>query len=84
MNAGESIAWLETAIRHELAVASSWSLSGWPDCANHYRRNAAKAMRILKRVREVQHECDTRKSRSANRTFGKDFKDAGSLFGTVV
>lgn len=53
MSAAESIAWLEAAIKHELAVASSWSLAGWPDCANCYRRNAAKAMRILKRVREA-------------------------------
>jgi len=53
MSATESIAWLETAIKHELAVASSWSLSGWPCQANYYRRNAAKAMRILQRVREA-------------------------------
>lgn len=53
MNAAESILWLQSAIKYELAVASSWSLAGWPDCANHYRRNAAKAMRILRRVREA-------------------------------
>jgi hypothetical protein len=51
MTTTESIIWLESAIAHERAVASSWSLAGWPDCANSYRRNAAKAMRILKRVR---------------------------------
>ena len=39
--------------RIERAVAASWSLAGWPYCANCYRRNAAKAMRILKRVREA-------------------------------
>jgi hypothetical protein len=53
MSNSESITWLESAIRHELAVASSWSLAGWPDCANHYRRNAAKALRILRRVRKA-------------------------------
>jgi len=53
MSTAESIAWLESAIAHELAVASSWSLSGWPCQANYYRRNAAKAMRILRRVREA-------------------------------
>ena len=52
MSAAESIAWLEAAIAHERAVAASWSLAGWPDCANHYRRNVLKAMRILQRVRE--------------------------------
>jgi hypothetical protein len=51
MSTAESIAWLESAIKHELAVASSLSLSGWPCCANSYRRNAAKAMRILKRLK---------------------------------
>lgn len=51
MNAAESIAWLQAAIKSELAIASSWSLAGWPDCANSYRRNAAKAMRILRRVK---------------------------------
>ena len=50
MSAAESITWLESAIKNELAVASSWSLAGWPDCANIYRRNAAKAMRSLRRV----------------------------------
>ena len=51
MTTAESIAWLEAAVKHELAVASSWSLAGWPDCANSYRRNAAKAMRILRRLK---------------------------------
>jgi len=51
MTTAESIAWLESAIRHELAVASQWSLAGWPDCANAYRRNAAKAMRILRNLK---------------------------------
>jgi hypothetical protein len=54
MSAVESIVWLEAAIRHELRVASAWSLAGWPDCANSYRRNAAKAMRILRRVKGQQ------------------------------
>jgi hypothetical protein len=49
----ESIAWLESAIAHERAVAASWSLAGWPAEANYYRRNVLKAMRILRRVREV-------------------------------
>jgi hypothetical protein len=53
MSAAESIAWLEAAIAHERAVAASWSLAGWPGPANYYRRNALKAMRILKRVREA-------------------------------
>ena len=53
MSAAESIAWLESAIAHERAVAASWSLAGWPCQANYYRRNAAKAMRILQRVREA-------------------------------
>jgi transposase-like protein len=53
MSTTESIAWLEAAIAHERAVAASWSLSGWPCCANHYRRNVLKAMRILQRVREA-------------------------------
>jgi len=53
MSIAESITWLEAAIAHERAVAASWSLAGWPADANHYRRNAAKAMRILKRVREA-------------------------------
>lgn len=53
MSAAKSIAWLESAIAHERAVAASWSLAGWPECANHYRRNALKAMRILLRVREA-------------------------------
>ena len=50
MNAVDSIAWLESAIAHERAVAASWSLAGWPAQANDYRRNAAKAMRVLRRV----------------------------------
>jgi hypothetical protein len=50
VNAAKSIAWLESATAHERAVAASWSLSGWPAEANHYRRNARKAMRILQRV----------------------------------
>lgn len=53
MNATDSIKWLEAAIAHERALAASWSLAGWPADANYYRRNAAKAMRILKRVREA-------------------------------
>lgn len=53
MSAAASIAVLESAIKYELAVASSWSLAGWPECANSYRRNAAKAMRILRRLREA-------------------------------
>jgi hypothetical protein len=53
MSAAESIAWLEAAIAHERAVAASWSLAGWPSCANCYRRNALKALRILQRVREA-------------------------------
>lgn len=53
MSAAESIKWLEAAIAHERAVAASWSLAGWPCCANHYRRNVLKAMRILRRVREA-------------------------------
>ena len=53
MSAAESIAWLESAIAHERAVAASWSLAGWPTEANHYRRNVLKAMRILSRVREA-------------------------------
>jgi hypothetical protein len=53
MSAAESIAWLEAAIVHERAVAASWSLAGWPCQANYYRRNAAKGMRILRRVREA-------------------------------
>ena len=51
MSAAEIIPWLESAIAHGRAVVASWSLSGWPDCANHYRRNAAKAMRILRRLK---------------------------------
>jgi hypothetical protein len=54
MNTIESIAWHEAAIAHERAVAASWSLAGWPCQANYYRRNAAKAMRILKRVQRVR------------------------------
>ncbi len=54
MSASESIAWLEAAIARERAVAASWSLAGWPGDANHYRRNAVKAMRLLQRVREKQ------------------------------
>lgn len=53
MSATESIVWLEAAIAHERAMAASWSLAGWPGDANYYRRNAAKAMRILKRLREA-------------------------------
>ena len=53
MSVTESIAWLESAIAHERAVAASWSLAGWPAEANYYRRNVLKAMRILRRVREV-------------------------------
>ena len=49
----ESIAWLEAAIAHERAVAASWSLAGWPADANYYRRNALKAMRILKRMKGI-------------------------------
>jgi len=51
MTTAESIARLQAAIAHERAVASSWSLADWPCCANSYRRNAAKAKRILKRLR---------------------------------
>ena len=51
MSATESIAWLESAIAHERAVAVSWAMSGWPCQANYYRRNALKAIRILRRVR---------------------------------
>jgi hypothetical protein len=51
MTTAESIAWLEAAIAHERAVAASWSLAGWPSCANYYRRNTLKAIRILRRVR---------------------------------
>lgn len=47
----ELIAWLEAAIAHERAVAASWSLSGWPCQANYYRRNAAKALHILRRLK---------------------------------
>jgi hypothetical protein len=50
MSADESFAWLQSAIAHERAVAASWSLAGWPAEANYYRRNALKAMRILRRV----------------------------------
>jgi hypothetical protein len=53
VSATESITWLEAAIAHERAVAASRSLAGWPAEANHYRRNFLKAMRILRRVREV-------------------------------
>jgi len=53
MSAAESITWPEAAIAHERAVAASWSLAGWPCCANHYRRNVLKAMQILRRVREA-------------------------------
>jgi len=53
MSIAESITWLEAAIAHERAVAASWSLAGRPADAHHYRRNAPKAKRILKRVREA-------------------------------
>ena len=53
MTTTESIAWLESDLAHERAVAASWSLSGWPSCANSYRRNARKAMRILQRVKDA-------------------------------
>lgn len=51
MTTAEIIPWLEAAIAHERAVAASWSLAGWPADANHYRRNAAKALRILRRLK---------------------------------
>jgi hypothetical protein len=50
VSAFESITWLEAAIACERAVAASWSLAGWPAEANYYRRNALKAMRILRSV----------------------------------
>lgn len=53
MSIAESITWLEAAIAHERAAAAAWSLSGWPVEANYRRRNALKALRILKRVREA-------------------------------
>ena len=53
MSTTDSIAWLEAAIAHELALAASWSLSGCPAEANYYRRNALKAIRILRRVKEA-------------------------------
>lgn len=51
MSAAEAIAWLESAIDHERKVAARLSLAGWPADANHYRRNALKAIRILRRVK---------------------------------
>jgi hypothetical protein len=53
MSAAESIAWLESAIAHERKLAAEWSLAGWPGDANYYRRQALKAMRILRRLREA-------------------------------
>jgi hypothetical protein len=53
MSAAEIIPWLESAIAHERAVALSWSLSGWPCQANYYRRNAVKALRILRRLKAI-------------------------------
>ena len=55
MSADESIAWLQSAINHERAVAASWSLAGWPGPANFYRLNALKGMRILRRVRKADN-----------------------------
>ena len=53
MNATESSQWLENVIKQERAMAASLSLLGWPADANYHRRNALKAMRILKRVKET-------------------------------
>ncbi len=48
MSTADTIPWLESAIAHERAVAASWSLASWPCQSNYYRRNAAKALRILR------------------------------------
>ncbi|KAF0176460.1 MAG: hypothetical protein FD161_2999 [Limisphaerales bacterium] len=40
---------LKTGIAHELWLARSWAMAGWPAEAMHYRRVALKAIRILRR-----------------------------------